>query len=93
VTDPTPEYWTACRPGELRRLTARLAFRTKLRIAAQAAAATLAIAGVAAGGWYTYEVLAGPDCGRDTKPGSCGSATPPHCVEPPGPETPPTGAK
>ena len=92
MTDPTPENWTACRPGELERLSARLTFRTKLRIAAQAAAATLAVVGVAAGGWYTYEVIAGPSDAPGAQPGCCGSAAP-HCVQPPGPETPTTGAK
>ena len=92
MTDPTPEHWTDCRPGELERLSARLAFRTKLRIAAQAAAATLAVAGVVAGGWYTYEVIAGPSDGEGANPG-CGGSRPTRCLEPPGPETPPTGAK
>lgn len=89
MTDPWPENWTDCRPGELERLAVRLAFRTKVRVALRAAAAALAVAGAAAGGWYTYEAVAGPPDGHDSPPGCCGCGAPRTDA----PMTPPTGTK
>jgi len=88
VTDASSENWTACRPGELERLAARLAFRTKLRVAALAAAVTLAVGVLVAGGWYALEILAGPPADHDVHSG-CGCGSP----QTDAPTAPPTGAK
>jgi hypothetical protein len=57
MTEPTPDGWNPCPPGELGRLSALLTFRRRLRSAAWGALALAAVAGVAGAARLAYPVI------------------------------------
>ena len=75
MTDPKPESWAPCPPGELERLAARLAFLRRLRAAAAVAGLLLAAAGAAVAARASYEALSRPS-DPATQPTPCGDC---HC--------------
>ena len=85
MIEATPSNWGPCPPGELGRLTAWLAFRRRLRIAAVVAVALLAGAGLAGAGWFAHSAW------REDPPDPCHTA--PCCEGNPPEPIPPTPPK